>query len=83
MDSDIQEINAMLLTMRDGIRLIRPGPDRDRMQNRFDRMLKRMSEVPTRVLAAYDQRGIRDGPELARVWRVEMERALSTWEHDA
>jgi hypothetical protein len=83
MDSETQEINAMLLKMRDGIRAVRPGPDRDRMQGRFDRMIDRIAQVPDRVMAEYDKRGLKGGPEVAKVWRTEMESALSVWEQDA
>jgi hypothetical protein len=84
MNSETQEINAMLLTMRDGIRASRPGPDRDRMQQRFARMVDRIAQVPERVMAEYDKRMLEGGtPELAAVWRTEMESALAVWEQDA
>jgi hypothetical protein len=83
-DTETQEINAMLLKMRDGIRAVRPGPVRDWMQGRFDRMIDRIGQVPDRVMAEYDKRGLKGGsPELAKVWRTEMESALSVWEQDA
>lgn len=85
MNNDTQDINEKLLIVRDGIRAIRPGPDRDRMQHRFDRMIDRIAQVPDRVLALarFDANGLSDGPQIAAVWRVEMESALSVWEHDS
>jgi hypothetical protein len=84
MNSDTQEINELLKSLRDGIGAIHPGPDRERLQNRFDRMLDRIEQVPHRVMAEYDKRGLNGGgPELAKVWRIEMESALSVWEQDS
>jgi hypothetical protein len=84
MNSDSADINELLKSIRDGIRIIQPGPDRERLQNRFDRMLDRIEQVPHRVMAEYDKRGLKGGgPELAKVWRVEMESALSVWEQDS
>ena len=84
MDNETQEINAMLLKMRDGIRAVRAGPVRDKMQGRFDRMIDRIAQVPDRVMAEYDKRGLIGGsPELAAIYRTEMESALSVWEQDA
>jgi hypothetical protein len=84
MNNDNAEINEMLKSLRDVIRVIQPGPDRERLQNRFDRMLDRIEQVPHRVMAEYDKRGLKGGgPELAAVYRAEMESALAVWEQDA
>ena len=83
MSDDDREIDEMLKSLRDGIRLIRPGPDRDKMQGRFDRMIDRIALVPDRVMAEFDKRGLKGGPELAAVWRAEMESALNVWSEDA
>jgi hypothetical protein len=84
MNSDTQEINDLLKSLRDGIRMMQPGPDRERLQSRFDRMLDRIEQVPHRVMAEFDKRGLkRGGPELAAVWRVEMESALAIWGQDS
>jgi hypothetical protein len=83
MNSDNAEINELLKSLLDGIRMIQPGPERDRMQGRFDRMLDRIEQVPRRVMVEYDKRRLKGGgPELAKVWRIEMESALSVWELD-
>jgi hypothetical protein len=85
MNSELQEINEMLRTIRDCIRVAQPGHDRDRMQARFDRVIKRIAQVPDRVMAQarFDANGLSDGPQIAAVWRAEMESALSVWEQDA
>jgi hypothetical protein len=83
-DYDDQSTNELLRLMRDMIRAAQPGPDRDRMQHRFDRMIDRIAQVPDRVMAEYDKRGLIGGsPELAAIYRTEMESALSVWEQDA
>jgi hypothetical protein len=84
MSSDMQELNEQLKSVRDGIHAIRPGPDRDKLQSRFDRMLDRIALVPDRVMAEFDKRGLtHGGPEVAAIWRVEMQSALNIWSEDA
>jgi hypothetical protein len=83
MSTDTKELNEMLKSMRDGIRAIRPGPDRERLQNRFDLMLDRIASVPDRVMAEFDKRGLtHGGPEVAAIYRHEMLWAISAWELD-
>jgi hypothetical protein len=83
MNSDTNEINELLKSLRDGIRAIQPGPDRERLQNRFDRMLDRIEQVPDRVMKQYDECGLRGGPELVAAYRDEMLSALAVWAEDA
>jgi hypothetical protein len=84
MSADMQELNEQLKSLRDVIRAIQPGPDRDRLQNRFDRMLDRIAVVPDRVMTEFDRRGLtHGGPEVTGIWRAEMQAALNIWSEDA
>jgi hypothetical protein len=79
---ETRDIKESLLMIRDTIHALAPGPDRDKFQGRLDRMVTRIEQVPGRVMAAFDDRGLR-GAELAAAWRVEMLWAMSAWTEDA
>ena len=80
MSSEAKEINTALKLVRDIIRSLPVGRNRDILQARFELTLDRIEQIPARVMLQYDAGTVANNGEFDDIRRTELLWALSAME---